>query len=348
MLADQLEFVIGVDTHADSHMLCFVEARAQRTLAFASCASSRQGYRQALRLARRRARSRRLWAVEGTGSFGNGLTRFLVGQGEQVVEVERPKRSGRDGRLKDDRLDAEAAARAVLAGRAGTAPRLGEWQEPVRALLVTREAAVAVRRDGLNELHALVRSAPERLADRLHGLAADALVSACLRLRPERSSHQGERACARCRRSTAERVRHATQEADQLERELTTIVSKHAPQLLARKGVGPISAGWLLTAWSHPGRIRSEAAFARLAGVAPIPASSGKTIRHRLDRGGDRRLNRALHTIALSLRRSDPRSQNYIARRISEGKTSREAHRCLKRYLARSLFRLIETNTQTP
>jgi transposase len=144
MLADELDFVVGVDTHADEHTLSLVEARSQRTLLFASCPVSRRGYRRALRLVRRRAPGRRVWAVEGTGSYGKGLTRYLSGQQERVLEVERPKRSGRAGRLKDDRLDAEQAARSLLAGRAGSSPRLGEWQEPLRALLVTREAAIEV------------------------------------------------------------------------------------------------------------------------------------------------------------------------------------------------------------
>jgi transposase len=347
MLADQVEFVVGVDTHADQHTFCLVEAHSQRTVVFASCPVSRQGYRRALRLARRRAPGRRVWAVEGTGSYGKGLTRYLSGQAERVLEVERPKRSGRAGRLKDDRLDAEQAARAVLAGRAGSRPRLGAWQEPLRALLVTREAAVDVRRRGLNELHALVRGAPEPLAGTLRGLNKDRLLARCLRLRPGRSDELERRTTGRCLRATAERVQQATRQADQLEHELTLIVGQVAPHLLARKGVGPISAGWILIAWAHPNRLHSEAAFARLAGAAPIPASSGKTIRHRLDRGGDRKLNRALHTIALTLRRSDDQTKAYIARRLAEGKTEREALRCIKRYLARSLYRLMETTAQT-
>ena len=347
MLADEPELVVGVDTHAEQHTFCLVDAGSQRTIAFASCPVSREGYRRALRLVCRRG-GRRLWAVEGTGSYGKGLTRFLAERGERVLEVERPKRSEAKGRGKDDRLDAERAARAVLSGKAGSAPRQGGWQEALRVLLTTREAAVDVRRSGLNQLHALVRGAPERLAEKLRGLSGDRLQAACLRLRPGRWHDPETRACADCLRSTAERVRHATAEADQHERELAALVREQAPQLLARKGVGPISAGWLLNAWSYPGRIRSEAAFARLAGAAPIPASSGNTQRHRLDRGGDRRLNRALHTIVLSLRRSDPQTQHYIARRLSEGKSNREATRSLKRYLARSLFRLMEATAKTP
>ena len=137
-------------------------------------------------------------------------------------------------------------------------------------------------------------------------------------------------------------MRQATREAAQLERELAAIVTQRAPHLLTRTGVGPISAGWLLIAWSYPGRLRSEAAFARLAGAAPIPASSGKTIRHRLDRGGDRKLNRALHTVILHRRQHDATTRDYIARRVAEGKSRREATRLLKRYLARHLYRLLQ------
>jgi transposase len=229
----------------------------------------------------------------------------------------------------------------VLSGRAGARPRLGAETQALRALLATREGAVAAATAAMNQLRALLVTAPLRLRESLAARSPAALLAACARLRPR--AHAGERAaCALAPRSLAVRVRQLRGEADALERELARRVEQIAPELLARRGVGPTSAAALLVAWSHPGRLRSEAAFARLAGAAPIPASSGKLVRYRLDRGGDRRLNRALHTIVLTRRRLDPDTQAYIARRVREGKTEREAVRCLKRYLARPLFRALE------
>ena len=187
---------------------------------------------------------------------------------------------------------------------------------------------------------------PPELRERLQGRSEAALLDACVRLRPGRSDSE-RAAVALALRSLAQRIRQLRSETKTLERELARRTQALAPELLARPGVGPITAAAVLIAWSHPQRLRSEAAFARLAGTAPIPASSGKTIRHRLDRGGDRQLNRALHTIILTRKRIDPGTKAYIARRLSEGKTSRDAVRCLKRYLARSLYRLLET-TPTP
>jgi transposase len=346
MLADDVAFVLGVDTHSDEHTLALVEAQSQRTRRFLTIAANRGGYRQALRLARRQAPGRRAWALEGTGSYGAGFARFLDERGECVLEVERPTRAGTQGRCKSDALDAERAARAVLAGAGGVAPRLDAKTEALRVLLVTRESAVAGSAAALNELRALIVTAPAQLRERLQGLPEAALIAACASLRP--GAKDGERvACSLALRSLARRVRQLRTEATTLERELAGRVERLAPQLLARHGVGPISAAVLLCAWSYRGRVCSEAAFARLAGAAPLPASSGKTVRHRLDRGGDRRLNRALHTIVLTLRRIDPTTRAYIARRVSEGKSTREAVRCLKRYLARSLFRLLEGSPMT-
>jgi transposase len=340
MLADDVAFVLGVDTHAESHSLALVEARSQRTCGQLTIPASRRGYRQALRLARRHAPGRRAWALEGSGSYGAGLARFLCARGERVLEVERPAREGSRARLKSDALDAERAARQLLAGAAGAQPRLGADTQALRALLTTREGAVTACTSALNELRALLVSAPPQLRERLQGLSEGKLLAACARLRA--SADDERSAVALALRSLALRVRQLRDEAELLERELTRRIQTLAPQLLAGRGVGPISAAALLIAWSQPGRLRSEAAFARLAGVAPIPASSGKVQRHRLDRGGDRRLNRALHTIVLTRRRLDPDTKAYIARRLSEGKSEREAVRCLKRYLARSLYRQLE------
>lgn len=345
MLTDELDFVIGVDTHAQTHTLVIVEARAQRFAQELALEANRPGYRRALRLAKRRAPGSRAWAIEGTGSYGAGLTRFLAERGEQVCEIERPKRAPHR-RGKSDPLDAERAARELLAGSAGARPRSDADTQALRALLVTRESAVKACTQSLNELRALIVTAPAELRERLHGLTERRLISACSQLRT--GADQERAAYALALRTLARRVDGLRTEAAALESEIQRRVQALAPQLIAQPGVGPISAACLLTAWSHRGRLRSEAAFARLAGAAPLPASSGKTIRHRLDRGGDRRLNRAPHTILLTRRRLDPATRAYIQRRINEGKSEREAVRCLKRYLARSLFRLLENPPSTP
>ena len=346
MVADEVDFVVGVDTHADQHALAVVDAATQQTCRQLTVAASRQGYRQALRLAKRHAPGRRAWALEGSGCYGAGLARFLNMRGEQVLEVERPSREGQQGRLKTDALDAERAARQVLAGSAGAQPRLAPDTQALRALLTTREGAVSACTAAINELRALIVISPPELRERLQGRSEAALLDACVRLRPGNSDSQ-RAAVALALRSLALRIRQLRSEAGTLEAELSRRVRALAPELLAQPGVGPISAAAVLIAWSAPGRLRSEAAFARLAGTAPIPASSGKTVRHRLDRGGDRKLNRALHTIILTRKRIDPETKTYIARRVSEGKSERDAVRCLKRYLARSLYRLLET-TPTP
>lgn len=345
MLAEEVSYVIGVDTHSESHTLALVEVATRRTRGGLTVPATRRGYRQALRLARRQAPGPRTWALEGTGSYGAGLTRFLDSRGERVLEVERPRREGRRGRLKSDSLDAERAARMVLEGRSGATPRLDSQTQALRALLVARESAVSARTVAVNELRALLVTAPPELRERLQRRSPAALVEACARLRGAAGDCERS-ASTLALRSLAHRIRRLRSEAEELERELARRVRSLAPALLERSGVGPICAATVLLAWSQPGRVRSEAAFARLAGVAPIPASSGKVVRHRLDRGGDRRLNRALHTIVLSRRRTDAETQAYVARRVSEGKSEREAVRCLKRYLARSLFRELETMRQ--
>jgi Transposase len=190
MVADDVAFVIGVDTHAHTHTLALVEARTQRTSRGLTVAASRRGYRQALRLARRHAPGARVWALEGSGSYGAGLARFLGARGERVLEVERPRREGARGRFKSDTLDAERAARKVVAGSAGVLPRVAQDTQALRALLSTREGAVTACTAALNELRALIVTAPPELRERLQGLSEARLIGACVRLRPGRGDSE--------------------------------------------------------------------------------------------------------------------------------------------------------------
>jgi len=259
-----------------------------------------------------------------------------------VLEVSRTPRAERRLRGKDDALDATRTARAALASETLALPRSGQRREALRLLLVARRSAVDVRREALGQLRGVIVTAPDKLREELRGLPVGRLLDRCSRLRRSRSASADELATRLVLRSLARRIQAATLEAAELERELLGHIRALAPPLLEEPGVGPIVAAQLIVAWSHPGRLRSEAAFARLAGVAPVPASSGKTTRHRLSRGGDRQLNRALHTVALHRRQHDPQTKDYIARRIAEGKSRRDATRLLKRYLARHLYRLLQ------
>jgi transposase len=342
MLADELDYVVGVDTHRDEHMLAVVAAAAGAAVAGRSVRASARGYRETLRFAEQYAAGRRAWAIEGTGSYGAGLARYLAEHGETVLEVSRTPKVERRLRGKDDALDAARTARAALASDALALPRTGERREALRLLLIARRSAVDVRREALAQLRSVIVTAPDRLREQLRGLPAGKLLDRCSRLRRSRTAGVDELATRLVLRSLAQRIEAATLEAEQLERELLGHVRALAPALLDEPGVGPIVAAQLIVAWSHRGRLRSEACFARLAGVAPIPASSGQIVRHRLSRGGDRQLNRALHTIVLHRRQHDPTTKAYIERRVAEGKSRREATRLLKRYLARHLYRLLQ------
>lgn len=341
MLADELDFVVGVDSHRDAHALAVLDVRSGVVVAEAVVAADSGGYAETVRLAERHAPRVRAFAIEGTGSFAAGLTRFLLRQGEQVYEVGRVRRDRRS-RGKSDALDAIRAARSVLGERRPARPRSGGEREALRALVAAREGAVAAKRAGLCQLRALMISAPEPLRSELRGLTRARLLDRLTSARPCRSRDTELRGSMLALRSVARRVQALTQEERELGKHIETLTRTLAPQLLDQPGVGPLLAAQIVLSWSHPGRIADEAAFARFAGVAPIPASSGQTTRYRLDRGGDRKLNRALHLILVTRRRTHPPTIAYIQRRTSEGKTQREAIRCLKRYLARNLYRMLE------
>lgn len=342
MLAERLDFVIGVDSHRDAHALALVQCPGGARVLSAEVAADERGYERALALACEHAPGRRAWAIEGAGAYGKGLARHLQARGELVLEVERPRRSSRRGRGKSDALDALQAARSLLAGESLASPRQGGVREALRCLLQTRESAIQARRCALNQVRALVVTCPEPLRDELRSLTRARLLARCRTLRPGPAGDPELAGTRLALRLLATRIELLTREERLLLSEIRSLVSQLAPALLAERGVGPISAAQVLVSWSHRGRFRSEACFARLGGAPPIPASSGKTLRHRLDRGGDRKLNRALHQIIVSRRKCDPATAAYVARRVSEGKSEREAIRCLKRYLARHLFRLLE------
>jgi transposase len=340
MLADELDYVVGVDPHRDAHALAVVDVRSGGVVFEATTVADGEGYACLLRLADQHAPGRRVFAVEGTGSFGAGLTRFLMSREERVLEVGRLRRQRQSG--KSDALDAIRAARSVLGQTRPASPRAAGEREALRALSAAREGAVTARRAGLCQLRGLLVSAPEPLRAQLRPLTRAQLLRRLAAVRPERRQDPELRGTLLALRALARRIKALTVEERELAREIETLTRKLAPQLLDQPGIGPLAAAQLLIAWSHPGRITSEAAFARLAGCAPIPASSGQTIRYRLDRSGDRRLNRTLHMILVTRRRAHAPTIAYINRRVQEGKSRREATRCLKRYLARNLYRLLE------
>jgi len=289
--------------------------------------------------------------LEGTGCYGAGLTRFLVDQGEWVVEIDRPTRPrGRHGAKSDvsDGLDAVRAGREALGRDHLTTPRQRGHREALRVLHTTRAAIVQAGADARRQLKGLVVTAPEPLRDRLRGRPWRQQVGACAALVAAPSDPVEHRATVRALRLTAQRALAARHDAKQLEGELRQLIMAVAPSLLTEPGIGPISAAQLLISWSHTGRFRSEAAFAMLAGAAPVPASSGQVVHHRLNRGGDRQLNRALHTIVLLRQVHHGPTRAYTRRRIAQGKSEREIRRCLKRSLARQLYRLLERTTTNP
>ena len=309
MVADELDYVVGVDTHLDEHVLAVVAAPSGAVVARRSVRANGRGYVAALRFAGEAAGGARVWAIEGTGSYGAGLARYLAGRGETVLEISRTPRAERRLRGKDDPLDAARTARAALASETLALPRSGQRREALRLLLIARRSAVDVRREALTQLRGVIVTAPDRLREQLRGLPAGRLLERCSRLRRSSAMSSDEVATRIVLRSLGRRIQAATVEADQLEQEILGHIRVLAPRLLDEPGVGPIVAAQLIVAWSHHGRLRSEAAFARLAGVAPIPASSGQTTRHRLSRGGDRQLNRALHTVDPAPTPTRPRDQ---------------------------------------
>jgi transposase len=287
--------------------------------------------------------------VEGTGTYGAGLTRFVRAYGLEAVEVNRPDRSLRRRRGKSDPIDAQAAARATQAGVAATAPKTREGQvEMIWVLRVARRGALKARVAAAEQLYGVLYSAPEELRQPLLGLKTKALVAACAALRPGQVTSTTA-ATKTALRILARRWQQLQAELTQLDAQLQELVSAVAPTLVALPGVGVDTAGQLLvTAGDNPQRLRGEAAFAHLCGTAPIPASSGRTHRHRLNRGGDRHANNALWRIALVRMRCHPPTKAYVERRTKQGLSKLDIMRCLKRYIAREVYPHLTLPPTTP
>lgn len=345
VLAESIDAVIGVDSHRDTLAAAAVTAIGG-VLAHLEAPANAHGYRRMLQFADQHAPGTRCWAVEGASNYGAGLTAFLTKQGEHVVEVCRPRRPPRTGARKSDAIDAVRAAREALSCEHLIQPRQRGQREALRVLMSTRASAIVARTRAINHLKALIVSAPEDLRAELRHLTSDAQILYCAALRPRPTRDLEHRSTIRVLKCTAQRIQALRAEAHELETDIQQLVTTMAPKLLTLPGVGSISAAQVLMSWSHPGRFRSEAAFAMFSGAAPIPASSGLTNRHRLNRSGDRQLNRALHTIVLTRSRIDPATQAYILRRTTEGKTLREIKRALKRTIARQLFRLLQAHAE--
>jgi transposase len=332
----------GVDTHKDLHVAAVVDER-DRVLATASFATTRQGYRQMLAWMRSFGVVRRI-GIESTGSYGAGLLRFMQQAGIEVLEVTTPGAHDRRRRGKNDDLDAQSAAHAAFAGTRTVTPRSRDGMiEALRVLTACRKTAVAARRVALQMIHNTIVCAPDGLRETLRRMTRMQLVRTLAAWRPDLTAYRDVEAAYRIGlKSLARRYLELHDEIADLDVMVGAIVDELAPDLVARNSIGRTGAAQLLlTAGDNPERLRSEAGFAALCGVSPVPASSGRTVRHRLNRGGDRAANSALHIIAIGRLRTDPRTKAYVARRIAEGHSKLEAIRCLKRYIAREVYTLI-------
>jgi transposase len=338
----------GIDTHKDLHVAAVLDT-AGVVLGTQSFSTTRAGYRALVRWMRSFGDVRQV-GIEGTGSYGAGVTRHLNDAGIEIFEVDRPDRSDRRLRGKSDTLDAENAARAVLAGRRTTTPKTKDGQvESLRVLRLTRSTAVTSRRAAIQLLRNHIVSAPEELRDQVRNLTRMQLIRTCAAWRPDATGFRDPVVATRIAlRSLARRILELNDEIATLDELIAPLVQELAPSLVQATGIGIEIAGQLLvTAGDNPDRLRNEASFAMLCGVAPLPASSGKTQRHRLNRGGDRAANSALHLAVIVRMRMDTRTRDYVTRRTADGLSKLEIIRCLKRYLAREVFTLLRADQRS-
>ena len=347
MSEGQVDVYGGVDTHRDVHVAAVVDSTG-RVLGTAPFAADTAGYEQLGDWLQSHGRVVRV-GVEGTGSYGAGLARHLTSIGVEVMEVNRPNRQLRRRFGKTDTTDAQAAARAVLNGQATAVPKSGNGRvESIRMLTVARRSATKARTQAINQLHALVVTAPHQVRHQLERLPAKARVNTCAGFRPG-TANTTNRYAKQALRSLARRYQTLTAEIKELTTQINHLCAQANPALLATPGVGADTAAALLVAaGDNPDRMQSEASFAALCGASPVQASSGRTVRHRLNRGGNRQANNALWRIATTRMRRHQPTISYTEKRRAEGKNRKEIIRCLKRHIAREIYHLLTNPPPTP
>ncbi len=340
-VAAPVTVVAGVDTHSQTHHVAVLDATTGARLGDREVPATPAGYAALLAFLTMFGVVVQV-GIEGTGSYGAGLARHLRAAGVQICEVIRPKRAQRR-RGKSDPIDAYAAAAQVLSGEVLPTVKDGNGVvEQIRVLLATRRSAVKARTAVIRQMRSILVTAPDHLRVRYEADNIDDVIGRLLGTRPQAATADVASATATALKRLARRYQYLTGEIEETAAEIDELVHRANPALIATIGIGTVTAAQLLvTAGDNPHRLLDEAAFAALCGVAPIPASSGKTSRHRLNRGGDRDANCALHQIALVRMSMDARTKAYAARRKAEGKTTRDILRCLKRALAREVWHLL-------
>lgn len=338
----------GIDTHQLTHHAAVVDEHLVQ-VADREFAATQAGYQQLLDWMSGFGLIARI-GVESTGSYGTGLTRFLTAAGIEVREVNRPEKSTRVREGKSDAIDAYSAAHQVATGKATALAKTKTGVvEAIRNIKVPRDEAVKHRTAAYSQLRDLITTAPAPIHDELIGMTSYRRVQRALTYRPDPDRLQDPtQACKHALRALARRIQTLSAEIDEADKILSRLVRQHLPTLLAMRQVGPQTAARLaITVGQNPDRMTTEATFAKLCGVAPLPASSGKNTRHRLNRGGDRQANSALYLIVIGRMKNHPATLDYVQRRTAEGMTTPAIIRCLKRHLARSIYRALKTDLMT-
>jgi transposase len=349
MLAERVDVIVGVDTHRDTHQAEIAHPTGS-PIAIRAISNDSAGYAELLAWIVDHAPGPRLVvAIEGTRSYGAGLARAVETAGLTVIECEQPARNARRGKGKSDPIDAHLAVLSALRLDADRLPipRADGDREALRVLLTARDELTTTSTGQTNRLRALLLAGDDTDRHLARRRLTDTVLTSLTRRRPPREATRAHAVRQAEIRRLALALRDARRELTANRAQLQRIVDELAPGLTDWRGIGPVSAAQAIVSFSHPGRCRNDAAFAALAGVSPLEASSGRTVCHRLNRGGDRALNQAIHTIATTRMRSCPTTRAYVARRTAEGKSSKEIRRCLKRYIARQLHRFL-TAAMTP